>query len=104
MADILEVVVFEVLRVLDGCSNAHRTRPPLAETRPGASRSYFPWRFDQSERAVIDPRDSRPVPSWHAEIPTGVENSGLNFFAIETIFHDRTRALETEISRDSKPR
>ena len=34
MADILEVVVFEVLRVLDGCSNAHQTGPPLEETRP----------------------------------------------------------------------
>ena len=97
MADILEVVVFEVLCVLDGCSNAPRTRAPLQETHPERAR-----RISRD----VSTNQSAPcsIPASQVEFragtqrfrPANVENSGLNFFAIETVFHDRTRAPETE--------
>ena len=97
MADILEVVVFEVLCVLDGCSSAPRTRAPLQETHPERAR-----RISRD----VSTNQSAPcsIPASQVEFragtqrfrPANVENSGLNFFAIETVFHDRTRAPETE--------
>ena len=83
--------------VLDGCSNAHRTRAPLQETHPERAR-----RISRD----VSTNQSAPcsIPASQVEFragtqrfrPANVENSGLNFFAIETVFHDRTRAPETE--------